>query len=129
MNVILSIKPEYAWAILNGEKKVEFRKIMFKKKINKVFIYSSAPDQMFIGYFSIKEIDMDSPARLWKKYSNDGCISKEKFFDYYSNKTEGFSIVIDKVVKFTLPLEPKKIFKSFYPPQSFQYCEKDISKL
>ncbi|MCW7503897.1 MULTISPECIES: ASCH domain-containing protein [Leptospira] len=129
MNAILSIKPEYAWAIMEGKKKVEFRKNIFKKKIKNVLIYSSSPDQRFIGYFSIKEIDIDSPNKLWKKYSKEGCISKEKFFLYYSNKVEGTSIIIEKVVRFRSPLEPKSIFKTFTPPQSFIYCEMDLSKL
>ncbi|MDF3819002.1 ASCH domain-containing protein [Leptospira sp. 96542] len=129
MNVILSIKPEYAWAILNGQKTVEFRKNVFKRKINKVLIYSSAPDQVFLGYFSVKEIDRDSPNSLWKKYSKKGCISKDKFFHYYSDKNEGTSILIKKVFKFQTPLKPKSIFKSFTPPQSFQYCDLDLSQL
>lgn len=126
MNVILSIKPQYARAILNGEKKVEFRKNSFKKKVNKIFIYSSAPDQVLLGYFSIKNIDIDSPIQLWKKYSNVGCIEKKDFFEYYSNKSQGTSLIIDKVVKFNKPIEPNKVFENFYPPQSFQYCSVDL---
>lgn len=126
MNVILSIKPQYAWAILNGEKKVEFRKNLFKKKVNKVFIYSSAPDQLLIGYFSVKHIDIDSPLRLWKKYAAVGCIEKKDFFNYYLNKPQGISLIIDEVVKFKKPIEPSRIFEKFYPPQSYQYCSLDL---
>jgi type I restriction enzyme S subunit len=38
MDVLLSIKPKYVDAILKGEKKYEFRKIIFKIKILKMFI-------------------------------------------------------------------------------------------
>lgn len=127
MNVILSIKPEYAWAIIRGEKKVEFRKSIFKKNINKIYVYSSAPDQSIIGYFSVKNIDSDSPQKLWEKYGKVGCIEKEKFFKYYSKKQKGISIIINRVHKFKNPIKPNTIFESFYPPQSFQYCNLELS--
>ena len=127
MNVILSIKPKYAWAILNGDKKVEFRKNTFKKDVQKVFIYSSSPDQKLIGYFSIKSICVDSPKKLWKKYGKVGCIDRDDFFKYYTNKSAGTTFVIDKAVKFEKPISPREIFENFYPPQSFMYCEKEIA--
>ena len=33
MKILLSIKPEYAHKIFSGEKKFEYRKIIFKKNI------------------------------------------------------------------------------------------------
>ncbi|HET6989695.1 MAG TPA: ASCH domain-containing protein, partial [Bacteroidia bacterium] len=56
MNVLLSIKPKYAKAIIDGKKKVEFRKLPFKLNVNKVYIYSSAPEQKIIGYFTFDDI-------------------------------------------------------------------------
>ncbi|TGK81980.1 ASCH domain-containing protein [Leptospira noumeaensis] len=126
MNVILSIKPEYAWEIIRGNKKVEFRKSIFKKSIKKIYIYSSAPDQKIIGYFSLKDIDSDTPINLWKKYGKVGCINKVDFFKYYSLKEKGVSLKIDKVVKFKIPLDPYQVMENFYPPQSFQYCANDL---
>ncbi len=122
MNVILSIKPHYAHSILSGKKKVEFRKAKFKSEVKKIYIYSSAPDQRIIGYFLVKEILSDKPANLWNKYNEVGSISKEDFFEYYSDKEIGYSILIDKVFKFKNPIDPKTLFENFTPPQSFCYC-------
>lgn len=50
--ILLSIKPEYAHKILEGTKKYEFRKHLPKKKIEKIIIYSTAPDGSVIGEFA-----------------------------------------------------------------------------
>ena len=66
MQVLLSIKPEYAEKILNGEKKYEFRKVLPKNKsITKVIIYATMPIGKVIGEFEIAELISDSPSRLW----------------------------------------------------------------
>ena len=123
MNVLLSIKPKYANAILAGQKLVEFRKLAFKKEIERVYIYSSAPEQRIIGYFTIDDIVSDTPEELWKQFSKVGSISEEDFFAYFANKEIGYSIKIKSVNKFRKSKNPKDIFKNFVPPQSYMYCE------
>ena len=66
-SVILSIKPEYAKAIMSGKKRVEFRRKIFKRPVNKVYVYSSSPVKKIIGFFIIDSIIEDSPLRLWNK--------------------------------------------------------------
>ena len=123
MNVLLSIKPKYANAILAGEKLVEFRKLVFKREIERVYIYSSSPEQRIIGYFTIEDIISDTPVELWKQFSKVGLIAKEDFFDYFANKEVGYSIKIKSVNRFRKSKNPKEIFKNFVPPQSYMYCD------
>jgi predicted transcriptional regulator len=124
MNVLLSIKPKYANAILAGKKLVEFRKLTFKKEIDRVYIYSSAPEQRIIGYFIIDDIVSDTPKKLWRRFSDVGSISEEDFFEYFANKEVGYSIKIKSVKKFSKSKNPKDIFENFVPPQSYMYCER-----
>ena len=123
MNVLLSIKPKYANAILAGEKLVEFRKLVFKREIERVYIYSSSPEQRIIGYFTIEDIISDTPVELWKQFSKVGSIAKEDFFEYFANKEVGYSIEIKSVNRFRKSKNPKEIFKNFVPPQSYMYCD------
>lgn len=124
MNVLLSIKPKYANAILSGEKKVEFRKAPFKSEVERVYIYSSAPEQKIIGYFIIDKIVSASPRKLWKEFSEVGVIEEEAFFNYFADKEIGYSIKIKKVKKFARGLNPSDVFDNFFPPQSFMYCDR-----
>ena len=125
MNAILSIKPQYVNAILKGEKTVEFRKKVFKNKVEKVYIYSSAPVQKIVGYFTINEIIEDLPINLWKRFNQVGSIDKKSFFAYFARSAKGYSICLDSVIQFQKFLDPKEVFESFTPPQS--YCYTDIT--
>lgn len=50
MDIILSIKPKYAYLILSGEKTIEVRKVFPKKEIERIYLYSSSPVQKVVGY-------------------------------------------------------------------------------
>lgn len=125
MDVILSIKPVYADGILSGNKKVEFRKKIFKRAVNKVYMYSSMPQKMIVGYFTIDKIDEDSPEKLWEKYKDVAGIEKKDFFEYFKGHKMGFSIIIDEVEKFKEEINPTDYIENFYAPQSYMYLTKN----
>ncbi len=122
-SVILSIKPIYAQAIMSGTKKVEFRKKIFKRPVDKIFVYSSSPEKKIIGFFTIKEIVQNNPKKLWREFSDVGGIDKIDFFNYYQNSETGFSIKIYGVQKFKNGIDPSDIFENFCAPQSYIYLE------
>lgn len=125
-DVILSIKPVYANAILEGVKTVEFRKRVFKKNVDKVFIYSSSPIKMIVGYFTFSNIVEDTPENLWKIFHQVGGINKDDFFEYYKETEKGFGIVIKEVVKFEVEKDPIEFIENFTAPQSYVYLEREL---
>lgn len=125
-DVILSIKPVYANAILEGVKTVEFRKRIFKKNVDKIFIYSSSPTKMIVGYFTFSNIVEDTPENLWKTFKKVGGINKDDFFEYYKETEKGFGIVIKEVVKFEVEKDPIEFIENFTAPQSYVYLEREI---
>lgn len=53
MNLILSLKPQFAQKILDGSKLYEYRKkIPMRNDIDRVYIYASKPIQAIVGYFN-----------------------------------------------------------------------------
>ena len=123
---LLSIHPKYADAILDGNKGVEFRKTVFRKKVQFCAIYSTSPEQKIIGVFEIEKIERNSPEELWRKYHKSGSIQLADFKEYYSNRNEGFAIIIKNAWRFDQPI-PKKEFDHLIPiPQNFLYLEDDI---
>lgn len=125
-DAILSIKPIYANAILKGVKTVEFRKRVFKKNVDKIFIYSSSPTKMIVGYFTFSNIVEDTPENLWKTFQKVGGINKVDFFDYYKETEKGFGIVIKEVVKFDVEKDPMEFIENFTAPQSYVYLEREL---
>ena len=130
MNVILSIKPEYCEKIRIGDKRYEFRKVVFnnRENIDKVFIYCTSPVQKIIGFFKIDEIIEDDPINLWENYRDQAGISKAKFFKYFKNTKVGYAIkIID--TEFFEPFDPKKVNPRFTPPQSFCYINNESAPM
>lgn len=128
MNVLLSIKPIYNEKIINGQKKYEFRKSIFKESahVEKAFIYSSRPTKKIIGYFEVGEIISNHPTILWENCHEFAGIGKKQFFEYYKNKEKGFAISIQNFQEFKTPVDPFIEFDNFKAPQSFYYVSDDF---
>jgi type I restriction enzyme S subunit len=127
MNVLLSVKPKYAEKILEGKKKYEFRRSIFKRKdIEKVYIYSSSPVSKITAAFEIEQILMDSPEKIWKLCHEYAGISKKDFFSYFKNSDTAYAIEIGKVNSFPVPIDPYHVIEDFIPPQSFYYLYLDF---
>lgn len=121
MTAILSIKPEYAEAIFNGTKKYEFRKVVFKKHVDKVKLYVSKPVGKIVGEFDVDGILEHSPEELWDKTSQYAGIDKESYLEYFKGKNLAFAIKIKNAVKYKEAICPYTQFSNFTPPQSFMY--------
>ena len=70
MKVLLSIKPEFAEKIFNGTKKYEYRRVIFKNKVETIVVYASDPVQRVIGEFEIGEILHKDIEQLWEYTGN-----------------------------------------------------------
>jgi predicted transcriptional regulator len=123
MNVLLSVRPEYANKIFSGGKKYEFRKTYFNKDVDKIYIYCTAPMQKILGVIFFEKIIYDSPIRLWQKCNGFSGMTKNEFFNYFKGRKKGFAIVIKKAVAFDKPIDPKSKLSNFTPPQSFYYFD------
>jgi len=127
MNALLSIKPTYVQAIVKGDKRYEFRKSIFtKKKLEKVYIYSTAPVKKIVGSFRVGRIFEDHPERLWNQLKRFSGLNYIEFFRYFEGKERGFAIEIESVEEFKNPIDPKDFIPNFVPPQSFYYLDSSI---
>jgi type I restriction enzyme S subunit len=122
MDVLLSIKPKFVRAIIEGDKQYEFRKVIFRNRpINRVFVYSSAPVKKIIALFEISEILKDHPAVLWDKTKDHAGINATEFFSYFAGKSRGYAIGISNLKEFDEPIDPMATIPGFVPPQSYSY--------
>lgn len=126
MNVLLSVRPKYAAKIVKGEKKYEFRKRIFKKDIEQIYIYSTSPVSKIIGIITIKGILEGSTEEIWEKCSLHSGMTEDEYFCYFEDKEKAFAIEIKDVKIFTEPVDPYTIFDRFIPPQSFCYVSEDF---
>lgn len=123
MKILLSIKPEFAYKIISGEKIFEYRKTLFKNKdVSSIIIYATKPLGKVIGEFEIDQILSNTPKQIWDDTQKFSGITKDFFNKYFSNKEIAFAIKIKNVKEYEVPLE----LKTFNPaikvaPQSFCY--------
>lgn len=123
MKVLLSIRPEYAERIFNGEKKYEYRRNLFKRKdIKTVVVYVTKPIGKVIGEFEIDDILEGNPSVIWEQTKLYSGINEDAYIEYFSDKKTGFAIVIKKTKVYKKPLELMELNPQIkYPPQSFMY--------
>ncbi len=119
MKVLLSIKPKFVESIIKGNKKYEYRKVIFKKDVSAVVIYKTTPFCKIIGEFEIDDILSDTPENIWKITQEFAGITQDYFNKYFYNRKIAYAIKIGDIKQYEL--EPKDIIKQFKAPQSFMY--------
>ncbi|MGX7150067.1 ASCH domain-containing protein [Enterococcus ureasiticus] len=118
--ILLSIHPEFVEKIMNGEKKFEFRKVITKKKPNKIIIYSTSPICKIIGEAEVEDILVDDPELVWNETKNFSGVNKEFYIEYFNDKEIAVAYKLKNVVKYEEPIMLKDYgVKS--APQSFVY--------
>jgi predicted transcriptional regulator len=127
MNLIISVKPKYVNEILAGRKKYEYRKSIFKKPVNKIYIYSCCPQKKIVGYFFYNCFIQGTPEYIWKQTSTVSGISESEFFNYFKNKNDAIALKINHFYPFTVFPDISVISANFCAPQSYRYLEKDIA--
>lgn len=119
--VLLSIHPEYATAIFDGQKGFEFRRVLFKEEVKEVVVYATSPVSRVVGRFKIEDIYEDAPCELWVRTKGLAGVSKEIFDMYFKDRTRAFAIKVSDPVRFSQPQPLSKYLSSNHPPQSFCY--------
>jgi predicted transcriptional regulator len=120
-SALMSIRPQFASAILEGTKTVEFRKRALANDIHRVIIYTTSPVQAVVGEFTIARQVIASPRALWRRYSKVAGIDRRSFFEYFEGTTHAVGIIIDVVTEYETPVSIEEIEPGARPPQSFKY--------
>lgn len=118
---LLSIHPRFAEAIMDGEKRVEFRKVQFSRTVSHVIVYATSPVMKVIGYFEVSHVEAAPPAELWRKYRDVGGIEHDEFFAYFSGRSSGIALHVGVALPLANPLRLEQLGPGLVPPQSFVY--------
>ena len=116
----MAIRPEFTEQILDGTKRVEFRKRPLAADVTDVVMYASAPVSAIVGAFRVTGQDTWHPADLWRLFEDVGGISRSRYEEYFANRDRGTGIRIGDVRVTAAPVSLSAIALR-RPPQSFQY--------
>jgi predicted transcriptional regulator len=136
--ILLSIKPEWAEKIYNGEKTIEWRKSRPRIDRNnchtRVYIYETAPVKRITGYFTLAgcyEVDLGckpvnmADALMTVDIQRRGCVPREDLVNYQGKSRCIYAWSVDQrreMVRYNVPYRLDN-FGLKRPPQSWQYVE------
>lgn len=118
--ILLPIKPCYSQQILNGTKKVEYRKKLAKKAVDKILIYETSPTMKVVGEVDVVGILCYDPLTMWNETHYYGGIGKDDFFKYFSNCEDSYAYVLQHPVRYDSP-ESLRDYGINYVPQNYVY--------
>ena len=129
-DVVLSIKPNFSAAILEGRKTVELRR-RFPRGVppgTLAFIYSTSPEKALIGTAAIEYVQKADVSRLWTHLGAQACIERADFDRYFEGQDQGFALYLrdPQPLGRALTLEELRGRFGFEPPQSFLYAKPDL---
>jgi predicted transcriptional regulator len=126
---LMSIHQRWAEAIVDGRKRVEFRKRRLAEDIRTVLIYATAPTSQVIGRFTVEEMVTDSPTRIWERFGALGVIERDAFFAYYRDSAFAVAIVVATAERFSDSVALSDFKPRPAVPQSFSYLPADAHEL
>ena len=124
--LLLSIRPKFANAILDGSKTVEFRRRAPRQVVlgSELVIYESSPTCALVGLATIEGLIECSPSQLWRKCKEIGGIEYEGFCEYFANADRAVGIILGSARRLStqVDLEALRVYwPGFHPPQQFVY--------
>jgi predicted transcriptional regulator len=118
----LSVKPNFAEAIIRGKKRYEFRRSIFTRPVDVVLVYATVPVKRIVAEFDVCSVISEKLPILWSRTQKYAGIDSEYFWEYFAGKDFGHAIKIGNVRPYKIPFCPVKEF-GIRPPQSFIYLE------
>lgn len=117
----MSIHQRWAEAIMDGRKRVEFRKRRLAPDIETVIVYATAPVSKVIGRFTVEGIVSGTPAEIWARFGDVGVIDYASYCSYYDGSDSAVAIVVGEAERFEDPVALADIQPRPAVPQSFAY--------
>lgn len=122
--LLLSLRPRFADAILDGTKTVELR----RRPVNaepgtRVILYSCAPVMAIVGTAYLRAVDMEEPAAAWRIHRGRLGLKKGEFDAYLDGSQTAYLLRLSDVCRLDEPLHLHDLRQQggFRPPQSFRY--------
>lgn len=128
---LISIRPQYANAILDGHKTIELRRRIPRiEQGARLWIYSTLPEGAIIGSAFVEDVYRMKPELLWKKFAKKTGVTRQTFDDYFVGVEHSIGIVLTRPMR----IHPvnlsalRQIRSDFQPPQVLNKLKPKIQK-
>lgn len=127
--LFISVKPQYADAILDGRKTVDLRRTRPNLPDGSlVILYSSTPTRAVVGWAQLIGVREGTPTEIWDEYGAAAAIEELDYDAYFDGTDQAFALELDDVVAALRPI-PLSVIRSIgiQPPQSWRYVAAGVT--
>lgn len=132
-NVLISIWPTYADAILNGTKTVELRKRVPQIEVGaQMWIYATRPIGAVVGVAVITAVTRGRPSLIWEQHGDQSGVTHSEFQTYFRGMEQAVAIELADARRIEpVSIEELRDLKhGFHPPQVMvRLTEREVSEL
>lgn len=120
---VMSIRPQFAEAILDQSKLIEFRKRRLAADVTTVLIYATVPTARIVGVFEVAGQEVASPTALWERHKRHAGIARAAYREYYRGKSSAVGILVRDARRLARPIPLQELDVTLRAPQSFAYLD------
>lgn len=126
---LLSVRPRFAAALLDGSKTVEVRRRRARIADGAIcLVYASSPVSALVGAVRIRTTDTDRPDSLWSRWGNRTALKRAEYDTYLAGSTRPCAIVVSAAVAFPQAISLSELRRrrhAFVTPQSYRFLDPD----
>ena len=122
--LLMSVRPRFAEAILNGTKTVELRRTRVSASLGtRIVLYATAPTMAVVGVVTLEDRDTDRPAIIWRRYRQHLALERHEFDSYLAGTALATALTLSSPqwLEQPHPLAYLRGESVFNPPQSYRY--------
>lgn len=119
-DALISIRPNFAKAILSGKKTVEIRRRIPALKVGtRLWIYATRPLGAIVGTAIVSKIIEDTPIEIWKTCMDQIALGQCEYDEYFAGTDRALGIVLSEITRWhPIGIEQlRKIRNGFHPPR------------
>ena len=126
---VMSIKPKYARAVLEGRKLYELRRLQGLKPLEEgsiVIVYASGETQSIVGEFKAGRVLVGSPERIWELVGREEYGLDEEARRYIEGSKRAMAVEVREPRVYPTPIKLEKIRRiipGWNPPYSYVELE------
>lgn len=130
--LLLSVNPEFAEKIFDGEKTIELRRLRPRVESGDyLIIYVPTPCKSIVGVATVEQVLQARLGTLWKKVRHGCGITHTQFRSYFAGASVGYGIFLNRPAKLasSLALNMIRELKPNFSPQGYKYLSRsDIAE-
>lgn len=128
---LISVHPKYVTQILDGSKRVEFRRVWASRPVTQLVLYSTAPDMRVVAILKLEQTVVGSATKMWELAKcHGGGLTRQVLREYFSGKDRGYGLIIQSVQLLPNWLSLDIALPGVRAPQSYAYLtEEQMSHL